>query len=471
MLRFVCVISCHLFWNLTAQVPVIGWSITENIPAAEAGYTNLRMELDPNGHPIILHGKSGSNGGLFCTRWNGTGFDTAVPVTGESGLFINDAEGPRLAVQGLRVAVGYQISGQWDTGARVVISEDGGTTWGAPIPVAPNATEDHFMPTPAFDAEGNPWVALKWGNAPALEGIMNWDVDAGAFSPAVDGGGAIPGDAVCECCASMPFMLEGRPYNLVRNNNANIRDFHLTRADDAGNWTESLDVDATDWNINSCPASEAEVAILGDGRIAAVYMSAAEGGARTYWSTIDPEGWVLLGTDRIEPGLDFTENNPSVDADGDHAVAAWERSDGGYQIVTAVGSNDAAGMDQWATQSASVTEGLSGHSRRPVIRIQGNTVHLVFQRPSDNAIQYRQGTILSSTVQAPALPDWNCAPTVNGWRIRGTQAPFHWRMCDTAGRPLSSGLSTNQQVEAPLSGFGLLEVCSGQDRMVFKVVR
>lgn len=470
MIRFVCFMACLPFWDLAAQVPVIGWNITENIPAGEWGYTNLRMELDPDGHPIILHGKSGSSGGLYCTRWNGSGFDAAVPVTAETGLFINDAEGPRMAVQGLRVAVGYQISGQWDTGARVVISEDGGTTWGNPIPVAPDATEDHFMPTPAFDGDGHPWVALKWGNAPALEGILNWDEDSGAFAPAVDGGEAIPGDAVCECCASMPFMLEGRPYNLVRNNNANIRDFHLARADDDGNWTESIDVDVTDWNINSCPASEAEVAILGDGSIAAVYMSAAEGGARAYWSTIDPGAWTLLDTDRIEPGLDLTENNPSVDADGDHAVAAWERSDGGYQIVTAVGSNDAAGMDQWADQSTSVTEDLSGHSRKPVIRIKDNTVHLVFQRPSDNEIQYRQGTIQLSPIQDTALPDWSCTPTENGWRIRGISSPFHWRMRDGAGRLLSSGRSMNQYIEAPLSGFGLLEVWSGQDRRVFKVV-
>ena len=180
---------------------------------------------------------------------------------------------------------------------------------------------------------------------------------------------------------------------------------------------------------------------------------------------------MLLGKHRIEPGLDFTENNPSVDADGDHAVAAWERSDGGYQIVTSVGSNDAAGMDQCAAQSASVTEGLSGHSRRPVIRIQGNTVHLVFQRPSDNEIQYRQGTIQSSTVQTSVMPDWSCTPTENGWRISGMQAPFHWKMRDETGRQLNSGRSTNHQVEATLSGFGLLEVWSGQDRMVFKVVR
>ena len=255
MVRFAALLALLFSTSISAQTIV--WEDPIEVAPSEFGLNNLRMELDADGLPIILHGKTGANGGLYCTRANGDGFDAPVQITTETGLFINDSEGPRMAVQGNQVIVGYQISGQWAQGGRTVRSTDGGVTWGAPVAISPDATEDHFMPTPAFDAEGNPWVALKWGNAPALEGILNWDEGTGAFAPAVDGGEAIPGDAVCECCASMPFMLEGKPYNLVRNNNANIRDFHLARADDAGNWTESLDVDATDWNINSCPASEA----------------------------------------------------------------------------------------------------------------------------------------------------------------------------------------------------------------------
>ena len=457
--------------SISGQTPTIGWTELITLDASEFGYTNLRMELDAAGNPIILHGKSGSNGGLYCTRWNGNGFDAPVQVTAETGLFINDSEGPQMAVSGNKVAVGYQISGQWATGGRVVLSEDGGQTWSEPIPVSPGATEDHFMPVPAFDADDNPWVALKWGNAPALEGVLNWDEATGGFAPAVDAGAPFPGDAVCECCASMPFLLDGRQYNMVRNNNSNIRDFHLARTDAYGNWTESLDVDETDWLINSCPASEAEVAILGDGQIAAVFMSAEGDGARTHWSTIDPEAWSLTGTDRIDPALDFTENNPSIDADGDFAVAAWERNDGGYNIITAVGSNDASGMAQWPFQSTNATDGLSGHSRRPVIRTADGVVHLVYQRSAGNEIHYRRGTVGTSGLDARPTADWTCVPTENGWRIDGLMGACQWRVLDWSGRTMASGRSQNGTIETGRWNAGLLEIQTETSRKTFKVIR
>ena len=350
---------------------------------SEFGYINLRMELDAAGNPVILHGKSGSEGGLYCTRWNDGTLGTPTAVTSETGIFINDAEGPRMAASGNRIAVAYQISGQWDTGGRVVISEDGGATWGNPIPTSPDATEDHFMPVPAFDGDQNPWITVKWGTNPVLEGGQFWDGTTGTFMPAADIGVAMAGSAVCECCASMPFSHEGRHYDIVRNNNANLRDFWVVRTDEQGEWSEAIDIDPTDWNINSCPASEAESCILPDGTLAAVFMSAAEGGSRVHWSTVDLENWALLGSDRIQSDEEVTENNPSLDADGAFSVVAWERSQGGYNILVGIGDGSGAAPQQWANSSVNVTESLTGHSRRPVIRIHGNAVHLVYQRPSE----------------------------------------------------------------------------------------
>ena len=456
---------------IAGQETTINWDAPMGIDAAETGYSNLRMELDPDGNPIVLHGKSGSAGGLYCSRWNGAGFDDATAVTAETGIFINDSEGPRMAVSGNKVVVAHQISGEWDTGGRVVISEDGGQTWGDPIAVAPEATEDHFMPVPALDADGDPWVALKWGNAPALEGVLDWNEEEGAFNAATDAGAVLPGDAVCECCASMPFIIGDQRYNLVRNNNNNVRDFHLLRANGDGVWTESLDVDPTNWLINSCPASEAEVALLGDGNIAAVFMSAAEGGSRTYWSTIDPAAWTLLGSDRIEPTLDFNENNPSVSADGDHAVAAWERSDGGYNVMVGVGANTAAGMAQWTANAASTTEALSGHSRKPVIRLKNGVVHLVYQRASDALVHYLQGTIETAGTDRVQAAEWMCAPTESGWRIAGTQGTFQWRLYDLSGRSMASGNSTDQRIACPLEGAAILEVVADGRQQAFKVFR
>ena len=129
-MRTVLAVLSGLFLSVNLQAQdSINWGDALTVAPSEYGYTNLRMVLDTEGNPVILHGKSGSSGGLYCTRWTGTGFGTPVAVTNETGLFINDAEGPRMAVSANRIAVSYQLSGQWDDGGRVVISEDGGATW------------------------------------------------------------------------------------------------------------------------------------------------------------------------------------------------------------------------------------------------------------------------------------------------------------------------------------------------------
>ena len=470
MIRFVAALLL-LFLTLSSHAQTIVWEDPIEVAPSEFGLNNLRMELDANGLPIILHGKTGSSGGLYCTRSNGDGFDAPVQITQETGLFINDSEGPRMAVDGDLVIVGYQISGQWAQGGRTVLSTDGGVTWGEPVAISPGATEDHFMPAPAFDTEGNPWVAVKWGNNPTLEGILSWDGEAGAYGAAVDGGSAFPGGIACECCASMPFEHEGRRYNAVRINDNNTRDFHLARTDEDGAWTESLDIDPTNWTINSCPASETEVAVLGDGTLVFVYMSAAEGGSRTYWSTVDPETWSLTGSDRIAPMFEFVENHPSVDADGSVCVAAWERNDGGYDIVVGSGSNDLNGPLSWGTSGYPVTEGLSGHSRKPVIRTAGDVVHLVYQRPSEGVIHYLRGYVQPGAVLEPHSNDWRCVYRDEGWTVMDSPLPLEWILHDALGRTVQSGTSSDGQIPASFRGTGILDVRAKGQRRAFRVQR
>ena len=467
MVRFAGLLALLFSTSISAQTIV--WEDPIEVAPSEFGLNNLRMELDADGLPIILHGKTGANGGLYCTRSNGDGFDAPVQITSETGLFINDSEGPRMAVQGNQVVVGYQISGQWAQGGRTVRSTDGGVTWGDPVAIAPDATEDHFMPTPAFDSDGQPWVAVKWGTNPTLEGILSWE--GGAYGAAVDGGSAFPGGVACECCASMPFEHDGRLYNAVRINDNNTRDFHLARTDEDGAWSESLDIDPTNWTLNSCPASEAEVAMLGDGTLAFVYMSAAEGGSRTYWSTVDPETWSLTGSDRIAPMFEFVENHPSVDADGSVCVAAWERNDGGYDIVVGAGGNDLYGPLSWGTSGYPVTEGLSGHSRKPVIRTDGEVVHLVYQRPSEGVIHYLRGYVQPGAVAESESNGWRCVTQEEGWTVVGSPLPMKWILYDALGRELRSGLSRDGRIPASFRGAGILDVRAEGQRRAFHVQR
>ena len=96
-----------------------------------------------------------NNDGLYvATSQNGV-FNAPQPVPTDPGIFLSDAEGPDVATWGNTIGLAYQIAGQWATGAQYMVSEDGGVSWSPSYAIAPNATEDHFMPIPAFDTEGN----------------------------------------------------------------------------------------------------------------------------------------------------------------------------------------------------------------------------------------------------------------------------------------------------------------------------
>ena len=118
------------------------------------------------GEPVIAFG---TNGHLYVTKWDAAadGFEEPTEIDPNENVFMSDAEGPRLASQGDYVVLTYQLAGQWATGARSVHSTDGGATWSEPVAMAPNATEDHFMPCVGIDDMGNPFAGVKLGNNPA----------------------------------------------------------------------------------------------------------------------------------------------------------------------------------------------------------------------------------------------------------------------------------------------------------------
>ena len=66
--------------------------------------------------------------------------------------------------------------------------------------------------------------------------------------PAVNASELADGNAMCECCPSLPFYAENRYYDLVRNNNGNIRDFWLMSSPDGITWDGAVDVDPLDWD-------------------------------------------------------------------------------------------------------------------------------------------------------------------------------------------------------------------------------
>ena len=436
----------------------------------EFGNMACRIELNGNGDPIVLHGKSSDNAGLYISILEEESFGTSILVTPHTNIYLSESEGPRMAVSGTRVAVSYQILGEWQSGAYVVVSEDGGYTWGEPYGLAPNATVDHFMPIVSFDGVdgvGEPWVALKWGNNPVLEGIHLFNSDTDTFGSAINGSGATDGVSVCECCPSNTFWHNGTYYDVVRNNNANLRDFWLLKSDDGITWEDAIDIDETDWVASICPGTGASSVVLENGTLLSAYMSAVDG-SRVYWSTVDLDNFSYISYGRIDPLANSTENHPQLSASGMYVVAAWERNNGGYDVMVSVGSSGSGGGFEIPLNA---TEDLSGHNRNPDVVYDGDFVHLVYKSSSDGVVHYRKCVVYNLAVDETITDKWNVLTDESRWVIKGIQGEAQYSLFDISGRIIESGNCYGTLIIENLIGSYIVKVEQGDLVKSFKLIK
>ncbi len=433
------VVLCFSLSSVFAQ-PTMTWDSPIDVSSQEFGNRCIRIALNQAGNPMVLHGKTGDNAGLYLSIMEDGIFGDPIQIVSETNIYlVGESEGPRMAVYENRVAVSYQIFGEWATGGHVVISEDDGYTWGEPYAIAPTATEDHFMPHVAFNDEGLPWVAVKLGVNPTEEGILHFNTDLDAFDPAISGSTATPG--VCECCPSNAFGYEGMYYNVVRTNGDNLRDFWITTSSDGVNWDNAIDIDETDWVINACPASGTSSTVMEDGTLISAYM-AAPNGSRVYWSSTNLSAFTFLETGQIDPGNTSSENHPSISSSEDWLVAAWERNSGGYNVMVAISD---AGPQALEMSVMSVTEGLSGHNRYPSVVYDGEYIHLAYQNAMNGVVHYLKGEISgTSKVEGVEFKEnpWTITAHESGWILRGEDASY--TLYDLSGQALEMGEFLNE---------------------------
>ena len=433
------VVLCFSLSSVFAQ-PTMTWDSPIDVSSQEFGNRCIRIALNQAGNPMVLHGKTGDNAGLYLSIMEDGIFGDPIQIVSETNIYlVGESEGPRMAVYENRVAVSYQIFGEWATGGHVVISEDDGYTWGEPYAIAPTATEDHFMPHVAFNDEGLPWVAVKLGVNPTEEGILHFNTDLDAFDPAISGSTATPG--VCECCPSNAFGYEGMYYNVVRTNGDNLRDFWITTSSDGVNWDNAIDIDETDWVINACPASGTSSTVMEDGTLISAYM-AAPNGSRVYWSSTNLSAFTFLETGQIDPGNTSSENHPSISSSGDWLVAAWERNSDGYNVMVAISN---AGPQAFEMSVMNVTEGLSGHNRHPSVVYDGEYIHLAYQNAMNGVVHYLKGEISgTSKVEGVEFKEnpWTITAHESGWILRGEDASY--TLYDLSGQALEMGEFLNE---------------------------
>jgi hypothetical protein len=454
--------------NVVAQ-PTISWTDPISVSSVSFGDKKNSIALNSSGEPMVLHGATSGVPGLYLSIMSEGEFGEPIQITPETSIYLSEAEGPIMDVFGEKIAVSYQIAGDWETGSRVVLSEDGGLTWSAPYELNPEATEYTLVESVSFDSDGLPFVGLKWGEIHTIQGIQLFDEATDSFLPPVDGGWAMDGETVCECCPSNTTSNNGIYYNIIRNNNSNTRDMWLSVSQDGYNWSDALDIDPTDWYINSCPATGASSAIMDDGTMIAVYMSGVNG-SRLFWSKIELSTLELVASEQLDPANSNTENMPSVTSNGDWLITAWERNSSGYDVIVALSD---AGPDALQNSVVDVTndlEILSGHNRNPSVVFDGEHVHLTFRNTGEGVVKYMRGTIsgTSKTDIIETFP-WSLLTVNEGWVVSGIEGEANYILYDINGRILEEGKAYNEVVIQKRSGVSLLRVTREGHTRTFKL--
>ena len=308
-----------------------------------------------------------------------------------------DAEGPSIAVHGSTLGLAYQVSGEWATGGQYMSTQDGGQTWSESFPISPNATEDHFMPMLAFDDDGNPFVAVKFGDDPmVVEGVMRSTDGGQTFQPAQPASADVGSGLACECCPSKTIFGHGRYYSVYRQNDENLRDMRLVSSEDGATWDHQLDLDPTDWMISACPETGASLAWLPDGRLVSTFRSSGNGASEVYVNVSDVASPMSSEVGATVPVTNFIEagnqDQPHIACGPTHTVAVWQENSGGWEIHVASSANDAlpGGL---SNSGEPISTSLSGSNLHPEVAIHGSKVHVIWKNSGSGQVMYLRGTL------------------------------------------------------------------------------
>ncbi|MBR9920095.1 MAG: T9SS type A sorting domain-containing protein [Bacteroidetes bacterium] len=366
---------------------------SDPIPVADNSYGSRapRVDLLDDGSPVVYFGKSGTNPLLHIARFSGDAFLTPVQIP-ISNLDVNlwsGELGPQLATFGNTVYVVYEVYGE---GIYLSTSTDGGDNWLDPISVVDlPAGRFATLPSVGVDPAGNPVVSFVTTNSFEQEAQYEVAISTNggvSFEPTVVANAPASGEEVCECCpASIGTDSDGQLFLTFRNNNNNIRDIWVSRAPGVmADFDTATDIDDTDWEIFSCPASGPNSVQSNDDWVS-VFFSAGAGFSSVYVSELDRNTMTAGGQWAMPTfnGGETTQNYPRIAGQGDTLAMVWEES--------ATGSKDV--LFAWSDSGASnlidasyILAGGDFAQRNPDIAYRDGLFHVVYTDQLTNQVMY-----------------------------------------------------------------------------------
>ena len=382
--------------SFSSFAQTITWSAPISVAPSSNSNMHPRIALDGSKDPVVVWGNTAMGGRAMFARWTGTMFAAPVALNPMTiPVMTASFAGPDIASKGDTMYAVMKNTPE-DTGKIYVVrSFDGGQNWSTPMALATGMDTNRF-PTITTDATGNPTV-----------GYMEFDLGfSGAryvsakstnygtsFTPAVMASNML-GD-VCDCCPASLVRSGNTVIMLYRNNLANIRTIWARISTDGGNiFSDSLEVDNTNWMIMSCPSSGPDGVIIGD-TVYTVFRSSASG-TRFYLSKASISNPSLIYSNQF--AANFTglsqQDFPRIANAGNSVGMVWKQVvNGNSKLCFSFTNNVVNGMS-----SAYDTLATSGVTNADIALTPG-AIHVVWEDVNSGTVMYRKGTYTPVSVE------------------------------------------------------------------------
>jgi hypothetical protein len=389
-------LSIFCFKNSDAQV---SWSAPVSIAANTFGNYWPRIALDRNNKPLVIWGQSSGSKVNF-SRWNGTSFTTPVALNMASmpAFFANWA-GSTIATFGDTVYVAFKQTPETDSTKHIYLlrSFNGGQSFMAPVRVDYVADSLSRFAHVTTDAIGNPVVAFMkfdpgFGNA---RYVVARSMDFGASFMADRKASGYNNALVCDCCPGTILNYGNRYIMLYRNDLNDIRTIWAGISNDNGNSFSGLEVDNTNWSINSCPSTGPDGIVVGD-TLYTVFRSSATG-MKVYLSKSTLNTPQLVSTNLIfPPGTGTMQDYPRIANNGNAAAIVWRESTSGvtrgFLTFTNNILNGFTGIRDtvWGAGVTNID-----------VAMANGEIHVVWENDNNGTVMYRKGTY--TPVNVPSI--------------------------------------------------------------------
>lgn len=378
----------------------IEWSAATDIAPSSFGNLHPRITLSSSGNPMVIWGRA-SDESVFFSRWNGQAFTMPMKLNGSLKIATASWMGPQIASHGDTVYVVMKQSPENSTNSHVYIvrSEDGGMTFSSPVRVDNIADSISRFPTVTCDSKGNPVVGFMKFDTKFRD--SRWVVcvskDLGrTFTSDKKASGWKGATGVCDCCPGAVVSDANRIAMLYRNNASDIRDIWMGVSSDEGStFTSGCDVDESNWNISSCPATGPDGVAVGD-TLYTVFCSAPEGYYRTFLSRSSIAGnqWYQTRPLPVDPNGVSQQNYPRIASFGSAIGIVWKQNVLGVAQLPILFTNDIRRGFPQSNDTVDVEDVTNAD-----IAVGSERVAVCWENPNARTVGFRMGTFSATSTR------------------------------------------------------------------------